>query len=78
MSYEQMEAMLVRGIAEVRATETVILRSMKRGSDSVTTEYARLQEQVNRIEGLLAAMDSSSFPMRTAASSQRESAAYQA
>ena len=30
MSYEQMEAMLVQEIAEVRATEAVILQSMKR------------------------------------------------
>ena len=76
MSYEQMEAMLVQEIAEVRATEAVILRSMRRGSVSVTAEYARLQAQVNRIEGLLAAMDSSSFYMRSAAIGQRASAAY--
>ena len=71
-----MEAMLVQEIAEVRATEALIVQSMRRGSDSVTDEYERLQEQVNRIEGLLAVMDSSSFYMPSATIGQRASAAY--
>ncbi|HYI94699.1 MAG TPA: hypothetical protein VEX68_14230 [Bryobacteraceae bacterium] len=76
MSYEQMEAMLVQGIAEMRTTEAVILRSMKSGSDSVSTEYARLQEQVKRVEGLLAAMDVDSFHMPAPASNQQAFAAH--
>ena len=61
MFYEQMEKMLVQRIAEVRASEISVLRAIQEGSDHVGNEYTRLQEQLTEVEGLLAAMDSSSL-----------------
>jgi cell division protein FtsB len=62
MSYEQMEAMLVRKIAEVRASEAVVLLAFEeRSNRKASAEYSLLQEQIAQVEGLLAAMDSASL-----------------
>ena len=53
-----MEAMLVHGIAEVRASEAVVARAFEERSETLGAKYALLQEQLNQIEVLFEAMNS--------------------
>lgn len=66
MSYDMMESLLVQRIAEVRASEEMLMRSLKQTNEGIqrseiSRDFQQLRNKLEQAERLLSAMDAASM-----------------